>query len=366
MRRSHLAIPAALIAALAVAVTLCAQTAVTLTPTATPAAGQAGVTSITLTGSGFPAATALPANTSVKLEPAAGGTAVSTNPTTVATVVGTTRRVTFLVPSSINVTSPTAYLASVAGTASDGTAFASTNKASLTINPPPAITGISPALGQAGQRLLVAISGQFTNYLLGSTRARFGAGVSVGGAPSGGFGPVNVTGPTTANAQLIIDINATSGPRDVTVATGVQQAALPNGFTVTPATLQSIAVTPANPSITKGATQQFTATGTYSDSSTQNLTASVTWASATLATATIAAGGLASGVGVGTSTISATLGAVSGSTLLTVTAPATGSVTYTYDSQGRLASATYTSPTGSVTVTYSYDAAGNRTAVVAK
>jgi YD repeat-containing protein len=60
------------------------------------------------------------------------------------------------------------------------------------------------------------------------------------------------------------------------------------------------------------------------------------------------------------------LGAVSGSTLLTVTAPATGSVTYTYDSQGRLASATYTSPTGSVTVTYSYDAAGNRTAVVAK
>ena len=41
----------------------------------------------------------------------------------------------------------------------------------------------------------------------------------------------------------------------------------------------------------KGATQQFTATGTYSDSSTQNLTASVTWASATTTVATITAGG---------------------------------------------------------------------------
>ena len=39
-------------------------------------------------------------------------------------------------------------------------------------------------------------------------------------------------------------------------------------LTVTAATLVSIAVTPANPSIAKGTTQQFTATGTYTDSST--------------------------------------------------------------------------------------------------
>ena len=45
------------------------------------------------------------------------------------------------------------------------------------------------------------------------------------------------------------------------------------------ATLQSIAVTPANPTIQTGATQQFAATGTYSDNSTQNLTGQVTWAS---------------------------------------------------------------------------------------
>ena len=70
-------------------------------------------------------------------------------------------------------------------------------------------------------------------------------------------------------------------------------------LTVTAPALQSIAVTPANPSITKGATQQFTATGTYSDSTTQNITASVTWTSGTPATATITPAGLATGVAVG-------------------------------------------------------------------
>lgn len=39
-----------------------------------------------------------------------------------------------------------------------------------------------------------------------------------------------------------------------------------------PPTLSSIAVTPAGPSIPLGSTQQFTATGNYSDGSTQNLT----------------------------------------------------------------------------------------------
>ena len=61
-------------------------------------------------------------------------------------------------------------------------------------------------------------------------------------------------------------------------------------LTVTAAALQSIAVTPANPSIAKGQTEQFTATGTFSDNSTQDLTSQVTWASATTSVATITAG----------------------------------------------------------------------------
>src|SRR4029077_18330384 len=83
-------------------------------------------------------------------------------------------------------------------------------------------------------------------------------------------------------------------------------------------TLVSIAVTPGNPSVEQGRTQQFTATGTFSDNSTQNLTAQVTWASATQGVATINAGGLATGVGTGTSNISETLPGITCSTVLTV------------------------------------------------
>ena len=88
-------------------------------------------------------------------------------------------------------------------------------------------------------------------------------------------------------------------------------------------------MTPANPSIAAGLTQQFTATGTYSDSSTADLTGSVTWASADPADATIDTTGLATGVAVGTATISATLGIVSGSTILTVTAATLQSIAVT-------------------------------------
>ena len=48
-------------------------------------------------------------------------------------------------------------------------------------------------------------------------------------------------------------------------------------LTVTAATLVSIAITPPTPSIALGTTQRFTATGTYTDNSTQNLTTEVTW-----------------------------------------------------------------------------------------
>jgi len=84
------------------------------------------------------------------------------------------------------------------------------------------------------------------------------------------------------------------------------------------ATLVSIAVTPARSSIAIGATQQFTATGTYSDAASLDITALVTWASDTTAVATINTGGLAAGIAGGVSTITASLEAISGITTLTV------------------------------------------------
>lgn len=93
-------------------------------------------------------------------------------------------------------------------------------------------------------------------------------------------------------------------------------------LTVTTANLVSIAVTPLTPSIPNGNTQQFTATGTYDDASTQNITSSVVWDSSDLGVATIsndiATIGLADSVTEGTVTITATLGMISGNTTLTV------------------------------------------------
>ena len=90
--------------------------------------------------------------------------------------------------------------------------------------------------------------------------------------------------------------------------------------------LTSISVTPASPSIALGRTQQFTATGNYSNGTTQNLTATATWSSSSTSVATIASGGLATSAGVGSTTVSAASGSVTGSTTLTVTAPILSSI----------------------------------------
>ena len=85
--------------------------------------------------------------------------------------------------------------------------------------------------------------------------------------------------------------------------------------------LTSIAVTPANPSIWRGASQQFTAMGLYSDGSARDITSQATWTSSNTAVATINAGGLATGGSAGITVISASLAGVIGSAVLTVQSP---------------------------------------------
>lgn len=93
------------------------------------------------------------------------------------------------------------------------------------------------------------------------------------------------------------------------------------GVGMAPRILQSITVTPTSRSVLTGNALQFTATGTYSDNSTQNLTGSVTWGSTDLSKATISAGGLVTGVASGTTTITATSGGIVGQTPLIIAIP---------------------------------------------
>ncbi len=119
--------------------------------------------------------------------------------------------------------------------------------------------------------------------------------------------------------------------------------------------LVSIVVTPANPSLVAGNTQQFTATGVYSDGTTVNLTGSVGWGSSATSIASMNGAGLAAGLAPGSAVITASFAAAAsppaakadsvtvsappivvsppsvleGSTTLTVTSPAGATFTST-------------------------------------
>src|SRR5215469_302468 len=105
---------------------------------------------------------------------------------------------------------------------------------------------------------------------------------------------------------------------------------------VTAAILTSIEITPADPSIAKGTTQQLAATGTFSDGSTEDLTNRVSWTSGDETIAQVSnlpdAPGVVTGLGIGSSSITATLKGVSGSTTVTVTAATLTTITVEPDS----------------------------------
>jgi uncharacterized protein YjdB len=109
-----------------------------------------------------------------------------------------------------------------------------------------------------------------------------------------------------------------TGSTSVTATSGAVSGSA--AVTVTGATLVSLAVTPANSTMPSGTTKQMTATGTFSDSSTQDITASALWSSSTPAAAIINNQGLVSSIANGVTTITASVGSVSGSTPLTVSA----------------------------------------------
>ena len=160
--------------------------------------------------------------------------------------------------------------------------------------------------------------------------------LSASGVPTGttvSFSPNPIAAPGSGSSTMTIAVGSSTptGTYAITVtgAGGGTQHTATVTLTVTAPVLVSIAVTPANASLAAGQQQQFTATGTYSDGSHQNLTSTATWSSSAPAVATIAAGGMATGVAAGSTVIQATSGSINGSTKLTVTGPTLVSITVT-------------------------------------
>jgi len=131
----------------------------------------------------------------------------------------------------------------------------------------------------------------------------------------------------TSSDLQVATISDSSGSRGVATAAAPGSSLIgavlgpiigPASLSVSHVTLVSIAVTPATPSLTLSQNLPFTAVGTFSDSTTQDITGSVTWSSSAPAVATINTNGVASSAGAGTTSITATMNSVSGSTTLTV------------------------------------------------
>jgi uncharacterized protein YjdB len=133
-----------------------------------------------------------------------------------------------------------------------------------------------------------------------------------------------------------VNVTSTGNPVEIRASKSVSTATSGSAeVTVTNATLSKITVTPNPATVAKGATVAFTATGTYSDGSTGDLTndSNLTWTSSDTAKATIAnrsafgsGGGVARGVAEGVVTIKAATGSFTSEAQLTVNAAELASI----------------------------------------
>jgi uncharacterized protein YjdB len=95
-----------------------------------------------------------------------------------------------------------------------------------------------------------------------------------------------------------------------------------------PQGLDSVQVSPTSQALAVGQSAQFSATGTYGNAahqSTQNITSGVTWSSSAPSVATVNASGLATAVGSGSTTITASAGGFSGPVSASATVTVSGS-----------------------------------------
>lgn len=195
------------------------------------------------------------------------------------------------------------------GLAVTGPGGTASQQTELLVSPPPhTLTGLSvlpaaPSL-RVGTSVQLSATGSFSD---GSSADQTDAVTWTSSTP--GVAAVSSGGLVTAGSQGTATVTAAAG--GVTTTTTVT-------VTPQPATLTAVTIDPVNPTVTVGTAEQFHVTGAYSDGSTADLTGTATWTSATPGVATVDAGGHATTVAPGTTTIQAAAGGQSAATQLTV------------------------------------------------
>jgi hypothetical protein len=103
-----------------------------------------------------------------------------------------------------------------------------------------------------------------------------------------------------------------------TVTAVLNSVSAMNTVAVVAPTLNSISITPSGGSVPLGENQQLSASGTYNDGSTQDLTSSVQWISSSPTILSVSSAGLATADSLGAVTVTATSGTISATSLLQV------------------------------------------------
>lgn len=261
---------------------------------------------------------------------AATVTAISVGPATASANAGATQQF------SVTAT----YSDGTTGTLTTGITWSSSNTAVATIN----ASGLATAVG-AGSTTITAsangLSAQAALTVNASTKtlssiavtpptvsiaagaaqqftatATYSDGSTASVTSSATWASSNTAAATVNGSGLATGVAIGTANITATVSGVMGSAAL----TVTAApTMTGVSVTPSNPSISAGSSQQFTATANYSDGSTKNVSSSSTWTSSDTSVATINSSGLATGVSSGTTLITATDGSYTAKTTATVT-----------------------------------------------
>jgi hypothetical protein len=180
---------------------------------------------------------------------------------------------------------------------------------------------VSISVGQDRSTVPLGVTAQLTAqgvYTDGSTRD-LTSSVSWSSSPLGVVN-VNTSGLATGLKIGTATVNARSG----TIA-GTRT------LTVNAAQLTAIAVTTDKATMPLGTAQQITATGTYTDGSTHDLTNSVSWSNSPMGVVNVNTSGLATGLKIGTATVNARSGTIAGTRTLTVSAALLTAIAITTD-----------------------------------
>jgi IPT/TIG domain/Bacterial Ig-like domain (group 2)/Galactose oxidase, central domain len=177
------------------------------------------------------------------------------------------------------------------GLSSSGTTF--------TVKPTPTISSVAPSSGAPS--VVVTISGTNFGSSQGSSTVQFN-GTSA--TPSS----------WTAN-QIVVPVPTGASTGNLVVHTsGIDVSA--GTFRIV--TISSLAVTPANLTLALNSRQRFVALATNSDSTTEDISRSVTWSSSATSVATIDSTGVLTAVAQGQANMQAVFGSLSGSTSITI------------------------------------------------